>query len=446
MFQQKTTLYSKQIALYIFLGLLAYIPFHILISTYIGVQIGGFELMKILKDIILIVGFVAALIALLAESKFFKIFQDRIVWLIGVYAVLTLALPFFRRPEFQAEVVGIVYNLRFFVFFVYAMSLTLLFTDNIKRLATRIALYAGVIVASFGVIQYFFLPERFFSALGYSKANGVLPAFYLDDKPNLHRIMSSVRYSNSLGSYFIFISALLLSGLTKFKKLVSRKRYIYGFIVTTLAIFLTFSRSALLGFIVSCATFIGLYISKRFGLFLWIKKHKTILLIIPLSAILLFAGYNSIKNTYLFKNVVFHADESTVIEDPNELRVIFWKQAVKDIERNPVGYGPGSAGFASIKNIKQKVIFTENYYLQVGMEVGVVGLLLFSAIELTIIYRLIRLYFSTNNLVVLALIASFAGLALSNAFAHIWFNEAVAYTWWGLAGLYALQKPKVKES
>jgi hypothetical protein len=35
-----------------------------------------------------------------------------------------------------------------------------------------------------------------------------------------------------------------------------------------------------------------------------------------------------------------------------------------------------------------------------------------------------------------ALLASFAGLALTNFLVHIWSNEAVAYTWWGLAGLY----------
>ena len=129
--------------------------------------------------------------------------------------------------------------------------------------------------------------------------------------------------------------------------------------------------------------------------------------------------------------MVFHADESTVLEDPNQLRARFWQESIEDIVQNPFGSGPGTAGLASIKNDVQGIILNENYYLQIGTEVGVVGLAIFLAILATTAYRL----WGVQGIAAAGLFASFIGLAFTNALVHIWSNEAVAYTWWGLAGL-----------
>ena len=87
---------------------------------------------------------------------------------------------------------------------------------------------------------------------------------------------------------------------------------------------------------------------------------------------------------------------------------------------------------ASIRNNTQGTILNENYYLQIGTEVGIFGLGLFLAI-LFVVAR--RLYWLRSNPLALALLASFVGLAVTNLLVHIWSNEAVAYTWWGLAAL-----------
>lgn len=100
---------------------------------------------------------------------------------------------------------------------------------------------------------------------------------------------------------------------------------------------------------------------------------------------------------------------------------------------NPAGYGPGTAGLTSIRNQEQGTVLNENYYLQIAYEVGVIGLLLFLTILVMVTVYLWRQ--SAQIPVALALLASFAGLALTNVLVHIWSNEAVAYSWWGLAGL-----------
>jgi hypothetical protein len=75
--------------------------------------------------------------------------------------------------------------------------------------------------------------------------------------------------------------------------------------------------------------------------------------------------------------------------------------------------------------------------LQVGEEVGVLGLALFMAILAGVT---IRLYRVRDSKLAVALLASFIGLAFTNLLVHIWSNEAVAYTWWGLAGLVLVKQ------
>ena len=77
-------------------------------------------------------------------------------------------------------------------------------------------------------------------------------------------------------------------------------------------------------------------------------------------------------------------------------------------------------------------MLTENYYLQILHELGVIGLALFLAICVLVAKKLFK---KRSNTIALALLASFAGLAITNFLVHIWANEAVAYTWWGLAGV-----------
>jgi len=142
-------------------------------------------------------------------------------------------------------------------------------------------------------------------------------------------------------------------------------------------------------------------------------------------------GLAALWQTYLVQNVILHADKSTVLEDPNQLRVRFFKESVQDIVQNPLGHGPGTAGLVSVRNNRQGTILNENCYLQIGTEVGLIGLALFVAILIWVGIRLWR----AQNPVARALLASFVGLALTNFLVHIWSNEAVAYTWWGLAGI-----------
>ena len=428
---EKIKIQFRQVSLYIFYGLIAYMPVHIFVSTIIGANFGGLEFLKIFKDILLVVGFIAIFVSSLKQKWFKEWLSDSIVVAILLYAFLTIVLALIKPTDLDAEILGVTYNLRFLLFFLYGWLLVRTFPKNeIKTTTLKLVLSSSFVVVIFGIIQYLLLPNDALKALGFTKANGVFPAFFIDDKPDLERVMSTLRDPNSLGSYLIIISSLVIAGFVSAKNKFKKSWAIYG-LLTLLCLWFTFSRSALIGLILMIGIYGALYLRSNNKLK---SKHLKIGGIGLLVSIMLFGGILFFaRNSYFVQNVIFHADSSTTLEDPNELRIRFWKESVQEVADAPLGNGPGTAGLASIKNDKQGTKLNENYYLQVASEVGIIGLVLFLSIIILIVIRIYQAH--PNNYFVYALLASLAGLMFTNFLVHIWSNEAVAYTWWGLAGL-----------
>ena len=430
---------ASKTSLYIFYGLLAYVPVHIFISTWLGTTFGVLEVAKILKDIVLVIGFAAALFVAVRKDWFWPLLRTPIVGLIVAYAVFTLSLALIRPTQQDAELLGIVYNLRFFVFFLYAVLLVRLFdVVYLVRRSLQIVLSVGAFVALFGLFQYAVLPDTALTHVGYSRENGVLPAFHIDDKPDLERVMSTVRDPNSLGSYLIITGTLFGAALLATRWRSVKPMLAVGLGLTSLCLLLTFSRSAWLGAAVAAVVFAGLYFVRRYDMRQLLAAHQQVVSALLVGLVLLTTVAIAAKDSYFMQNVIFHADSTTTLEDPNELRLRFWQESLDAAVEQPFGYGPGTAGLASIRNTEQGTVLNENYYLQILHEVGVIGLLLFLAILAVTAYLLLKAYYQADNLLALALFAAFAGLLLTNFLVHIWANEAVAYTFWGLVGLSAL--------
>ena len=427
---QLSTSVSK-VSLWIFLGLLAYMPLHIFLSTWLGSSFGVLEFAKVAKDGVLVVGFLCALAVSLRQEWFKTLLHDKLVWLITAYTALTLLIALLRPTDQDAEVLGVVYNTRFLLFFLHGVLLARLFSvKKLQSLAIKTVLWTGVVVVLFGILQYFVLPNSALNHFGYSRGNGVLPAFFIDDKPNLERVMSTIREPNSLGSYLIIIITLLLGVFTYAKSKRQQQLFTLYIAFAGLCLWLTFSRGAVIGLVAAIGTFLLLGDN-------WLRtaivRHKSkIVAATIVGALVIVTGVFMARDTYLVQNVIFHADQSTVLEDPNQLRIRFWQESVVAISLVPEGTGPGTAGLASIRNDTQGTILNENYYLQIGTEVGILGLALF----LTILFVMARrLYWLRPNPLALALLASFVGLAVTSMLIHTWSNEAVTYTWWGLAAL-----------
>lgn len=428
---------ARSTSLYIFLGLLAYMPLHIFISTWLGTSFGALEFAKIAKDIVLVVGFVLTLGLSITKPWFKQLLKKKLVWLIAAYGLLTVCMALIKPTDQDAEILGVVYNTRFFIFFLYGVLLAKLYGKvNIRGKALQVVLASAAIVVAFGIVQYLFLPNDALTHVGYSRENGVLPAFFIDDKPDLERAMSTVRDPNSLGSYLIVVATMVLTILLATRRKVTQQQMVAFLAATILCLWFSFSRSALLGLILALIVF-AVVSDNSFKRFV-VARKKLVITVLFTVTLVTFGALYAAKDTYLVQNIILHSDQSTTLEDPNQLRLRFWRESVLASVLVPEGSGPGTAGLASIRNDKQGTILNENYYLQILTEVGVVGLLLFVAILAVVA---VELYKRHSSLFALALLASFAGLALTNMLVHIWSNEAVAYTWWGLAGLVVFSKP-----
>ncbi len=97
-----------------------------------------------------------------------------------------------------------------------------------------------------------------------------------------------------------------------------------------------------------------------------------------------------LRDQYVVQNVLIHSDENTTAQlDSNEYHLVLIQQGLQGIKDKPLGHGPGTAGIVSIQN-PQGGVLTENYYVQIGYEIGILGMLLFVAINVLIYKKLSR--------------------------------------------------------
>ncbi|MEO7617281.1 MAG: hypothetical protein ABIS59_00390, partial [Candidatus Saccharibacteria bacterium] len=98
---------------------------------------------------------------------------------------------------------------------------------------------------------------------------------------------------------------------------------------------------------------------------------------------------------------------------------------------HPFGSGLEAAGRASEGTNDQ--LYTENFYLQLAVQIGYLGLATFLAI---VVITATRLWATIKNQpIAIALLASLIGLSINNLLAHTWSDGATAWIWWGLAGI-----------
>jgi O-antigen ligase len=260
----------------------------------------------------------------------------------------------------------------------------------------------------------------------------------IDDKAGYMRVMSTLREPNVLGAYLILpitaLAVLLLKTKDYNKRLVlSGMAGLHG-----LALLMTQSRSAWLGTGVALTVVAWLQYPakvrvfvKRFGLYL------------AALVMLLAAGLYMARDSDFVATYITHSSKNEQVADldSNDYHIEFVKRGLNGIIDEPLGHGPGTAGLASIQNPEGSFL-TENYYIQVGYEIGLLGLVIFIAIQV-LVYR--SLWRARNEPLAVVLLASFWAYLLTNMLLHTWSNEAVAAQWWLLAGVViGLQKQKVE--
>lgn len=411
---------------------------------------------EFLLGVILIVAALEVLETLTMKNVKFK--MDVLDWLVMGLVLLGVVIP---SSNF---IFGFKYTL--FPLCLFFVLRRVKWSEEFKQRIMNVILVVGGIIAGYGILT-FFLPLEFFTWLGYSDLHslyvpdGPLAAFQQIGGTGIRRIQSTMSGPNQLGIwllipwsvavYYLFRRSsspdgggLRWGGMSNgefhlFSNPLSltaplRERGNLAFLLFLgLAIFFTFSRAAWVGAMVITVVAGWQYVSLKQGVKVFVAGC-TVLVLFALIA----------------PNVLLRAAST---------RGHFEKPlaAIQTMIDHPFGLGLGSAGPASNRvsdacvyleldsdvswagNRPDLCVFvgdtqiqpankicdcpflSENWYLQIGVELGVVGLILFLILVVLIILRT----WADAQLM-------FLGVSIAALFLHAWEDSATAYTMWML--------------
>jgi hypothetical protein len=237
------------------------------------------------------------------------------------------------------------------------------------------------------------------------------------------RIQSTLRGANPLGAYLVVLVSLVVAEWRSPRR--RSAKLIWYDVALVLALFFTYSRSAYLGALASVAAIIWLTIRQP-AVRRWVLVGSTSVVVLGLVATF------ALRDNALVQNTLFHSDETSVsAESSNAGRAKALKDGMHDLRQEPLGRGPGTAGPASVRNDHPARI-AESYFLQIGQEVGWLGLALFGAINVLVAQKLWSL---RRDWVGMGLFASLLGLTVVNLVSHAWADDTLGLLWWGLTGV-----------
>ncbi len=412
--------------------ILLFIPFHAFLTVWGSQLVGHYTALRLWKEAILLLCALGMLYLLATDGKIRSYtLTRRLVWLILLYGFINLiwGLVALKHHAVTRKALGygLVVNLRFLAFFLVTWAVALR-NSRLRAQWQKLVLLPAVIVVLFGLLQIFILPNDVLRHVGYGSAT-IYPFETINHNAHYVRIISTLRGANPLGAYLLVpisvLTVLILAGKRSWPRL--------GLLAGSLIVlFFSFSRSAWVGVLLSLGVIAALELHSRLD-------SRLLMLAVTVVAVLIGAGF-ILRHSSRFENIIFHTQtQSTIKATSDQGHAQALKTGLKDIVREPLGRGPGTAGPASVYNHGQARI-AENYYIQIGQELGWLGLAAFLLINAGVAYLL---WLRRDDPLALSLLASLVGLSFINLLSHAWTDDTLAYVWWGLAGIAMVrEKPK----
>ncbi len=444
------------------LGLVALLPFHAFAVTVLTRAVAGpghapLAAIAVWKDVLLLVILVLAVIEMLPRLRS-SLRLDRLDLLVLLLCLAALAVTLVHRPEKAVLLLAIKYDLVPPVMFVLLRRVP--WSPWFRARLRHVLVSVGALVAALGLLTIL-LPTGAFTWLGYSDLHslyvpgGPLAPYQQIGNSWLRRIQSTMSGPNQLGLWLLLPLGFLLPSLLR---RTWNRSTLLATVLLGLCLALTFSRAAWIGAVVMAVLCLvrAFSLRKYRRFFVW---GGTALLTI---ALLL---------TVLFPQVLFRLSSTRGhLEKP--------LQAMQRIWDAPFGLGLGEAGPASnryrdacvflrpqddpawakaqpslcvflgttqvqpVDRVCHCPFLTENWYLQLGVELGVAGLLLSLLLTFALIAALrVRWKQGADPLADAAFLA-FLGVSIGALFLHAWEDAAVATTGWLLVAV-ALPFPPI---
>ncbi|MCD6194928.1 O-antigen ligase family protein [bacterium] len=377
--------------------LLIFIPFYAFLITYLGFLLGvssqDMEPVRLLKEGLVLGIFFSLLWYWLFRGKKVKFLLSDV--LIGAYLIFLLVIAFAHHSSFREALFGLRYNF-FFYFYYFVFRLFFTFFPAEKERGVKTIFITAILVFAFAVLQFFVLPKDFLCQFGYIReamsnfdASLPLPAIHWLGNSNIARVQSFFAGPNQLASFCLIVLFLALGGGTRSKYL--------NWVAASLSLLvlgLTFSRSAWLGGIIGLSLFVFLIARTNI-------KLKAGILGFGIGVLAVLA--------YVFKARFY---EIFIRPSSSAWHWVSLRDAWHSFLSTPWGIGLGKVGPASqwLKN----AFISENYYLQIGLETGWLGLVFFLLPVLVLLWE----FWQKQSLKTKAVFCLFLSLLVSSFFLH----------------------------
>ncbi len=418
--------------------LLALLPFHAFLVT-VGTNLierqskAPLAALAFWKEAIL---FLILLIALVEFLKKPQWKPDRIDAVIVALTLLSVALAAYMHVPVHTYMLGFKYDLLPLLSFILLRRVP--WSNHFMLLAQKTLMIVGAIIALYGILTLW-LPQSFFTWLGYSDLhslydpNGALAPFQNIESIGVRRIQSTMSGPNQLGLWLLIPLSIA----------VFKKRWALSTILMA-AIAFTFSRTAW----IASAVLITMSLWTQF----------------PAQRKMMMSWGTAIVAAVILW-IALAAPEAIIRQASSSDHIRKPLQALGIMFQEPLGRGLGTAGPASNRTSDACVflpegsdatwaqahpnlcvfvadhqvqpsdractcpLVTENWYLQIGVELGWLGMLLWMLLTAFALSRISNSEYSNTRDSVFGL---FAALAVAALFLHAWEDAAIAYTVWML--------------
>ena len=403
------------------LALLLGMPFHAFVVIVLGHVAGHQAIFQVWKEFLSIILLTGGLILFVGRSK---IEQRSLVTPANASAGVIIGLGLLLALSHHVPLVQAAFGVK-----VVLLPLVLYLSVQLAGLRLgheplhKVILWPSYVIATLALLQEYVIPLNWWSAIGYNGST-ILPLQLVDPAVKSTRAFATLGGPNQLGAYLILPTILGVVLAVKSK----RWQYGLGSILTLGGLVVSFSRSAWLGLVVAAIASV-LLLGNRVVRLIMVGLVGASMIALIISASMLPQYLQNTKVQYFLLHGRY--SQTKQVEGSDVGRNSAQQKALATIKSEPWGHGLGTAGPASFKAAHPFI--TESWYLQIGLELGILGVGLFLVFFGANIVMLIKLVSPLS----LALAASVVGLLVTNLFLHAWADSTLGIMVFILMGLMA---------
>jgi hypothetical protein len=401
---------NTNIVLYLVATLFLFLPF----SSWL-VSLTGNIWTSAVRDILVVLIFIFATL----NIKRFK--PNFSAWTVIVFLIYALLSFFWREASAAQWLKGARFLLEPLVLFI-SLS-TFQFDVKQKKILFITLFTSAAIIIIFAILEIFHIYIPLTTALS---GSGGITRGSMVGTINIERLQSVLDGPNALGLFLLALSGYVVAFFRN-----KTAKYIL-LILSSILLLLTFSRSALLGLIVLTLIYLGYTLKKAKISKIWICTIP-----IAIALIISFAGFSLYKNPST-RDFISHQDSTS------ERFLQYQRVWDSRYEIGLLGRGTGTAGPSSQNRIDGGPNhFTENIYLDIYEELGLVGIAIYLVLIVSLIVYSGRRVGSREGLGAFLLLISFSS---SGFFVNYYTGQVGIFLVWLMAGLLIQNNNRLKKA